>query len=638
MKTMMSAKWRVSADNGRSCIDPQLTIASDGSADGSSDADNDNDNNVDDGDPDVDDAYQDVEPDVDADQDAELEPEPEPEPDADSPTNSSTVSSSQRPTVLEAVPPPAVTRAELPGTGTDTTATTLEPPAPAAAPETTAVDLSLLIRPPPRKEALTARTYDIVPTTAAPHSTSINAVTATGDMRWVFSGGSDGYVRKFNWVESINSKLMLTVAQRHPFVDSVVKAGVLMNYWENMDGNTLSPVYSLAAHSQGLWLLTGLESGNIRLQTIRHEEGREIASLYKHTSSVSVLTLAPDEKSLISGSWDKKMFDWDLNTGETTRHFGPVAGQISSIQFRPESTLPVPYESEDPLMTNGTYSSNYNMNRTDSFAFQNGEEFNPDVAPGSPRDSLFNDSLFGDGDGDGDGDGEHEGSGQDNNQGNSSGLFGVDSAKPLSNGTNDAMAAGLPNGIPPEPTTGTNVPSEIETERNNNFRSNSFVTDLDPFTTADTQASFNFNPDINADSTPASATTFLSSSIDGALRIWDRRQPQPAARLHAARAFTPPWCMSACWSPDGEYVYAGRRNGTVEEYSLRTGLGGPARTFRFPSGSGPVTAVRAMPNGRHLVWLVLILPYLPFSLFPFTLSIPLPSLSFLPILSTISTS
>lgn len=84
-----------------------------------------------------------------------------------------------------------------------------------------------------RAEALSAATYDIVPTIAAPHSTSINAVTATPDMRWVFSGGSDGWIRKFNWVDTVNSKSMLTVAQRHPFVDSVTKAGVLMSYWEN---------------------------------------------------------------------------------------------------------------------------------------------------------------------------------------------------------------------------------------------------------------------------------------------------------------------------------------------------------------------------------------------------------------------
>lgn len=84
-----------------------------------------------------------------------------------------------------------------------------------------------------RPEAITASVYDVVPTVAAPHSTSINAITATPDLRWVFSGGADGYIRRFNWIETANGKSMLTVAQRHPFVDSVTKAGVLMNYWEN---------------------------------------------------------------------------------------------------------------------------------------------------------------------------------------------------------------------------------------------------------------------------------------------------------------------------------------------------------------------------------------------------------------------
>ncbi|KAL8795460.1 MAG: hypothetical protein Q9195_002049 [Heterodermia aff. obscurata] len=91
-----------------------------------------------------------------------------------------------------------------------------------------------------RAEALSASVYDIVPTIAAPHSTSINAVTATPDLRWVFTGGSDGYIRKFNWVETANGKSMLTVAQKHPFVDSVTKAGVLMSYWENEDSNRMS--------------------------------------------------------------------------------------------------------------------------------------------------------------------------------------------------------------------------------------------------------------------------------------------------------------------------------------------------------------------------------------------------------------
>lgn len=91
-----------------------------------------------------------------------------------------------------------------------------------------------------RPEMLTAPVYDIIPTIAAPHATSINAATATPDLRWVFSGGADGYIRKFNWAETATGKSMLTVAQKHPFVDSVVKAGVLISYWDNEDSHRKS--------------------------------------------------------------------------------------------------------------------------------------------------------------------------------------------------------------------------------------------------------------------------------------------------------------------------------------------------------------------------------------------------------------
>ena len=101
-------------------------------------------------------------------------------------------------------------------------------------------------REPPQLQdkADTCLSYDIVPVLAAPHATSVNAITATVDMRWVFTGGSDGYIRKFDHFASMNGKVPLTVAQKHPFVDSVTKvifghspthrkAGVLLSYWEN---------------------------------------------------------------------------------------------------------------------------------------------------------------------------------------------------------------------------------------------------------------------------------------------------------------------------------------------------------------------------------------------------------------------
>jgi len=109
------------------------------------------------------------------------------------------------------------------------------------------------------------------------------------------------------------------------------------------------------------------------------------------------------------------------------------------------------------------------------------------------------------------------------------------------------------------------------------------------------------NSEGQAEQPISSETTFLNASIDGTLRIWDRRQSNPVARILPTRS-TPPWCMNACWSPDGNFIYAGRRNGTVDEYSLHKGLREPRRTFRFPSVSGPVSAVRTMPNGKHLIW------------------------------------
>ncbi|KAE8146472.1 WD40-repeat-containing domain protein [Aspergillus avenaceus] len=478
-------------------------------------------------------------------------------------------------------------------------------------------DLVSAYHPPVRSACLTASTYDIVPTTAAPHATSINAVTATADMRWVFSGGSDGYVRKFNWVDSINSKLMLTVAQRHPFVDSVIKAGVLMTYWESMDGNSLSPVYSLASHSEGLWLLSGLESGAIRLQSVRHDEGKEIALLQQHTSAVSVLSLTSDEKSLISGSWDKRVFDWDLNTGQTRRKFGASAGQISALDIRPESSIPIPKDTTETPLPNGTYSSNYQTGGQDSFSYldtsndQGGAGESSNQQAGSPADSLFGgaDSLFGDADGPGGESAGDNGFGIDDDDEFGKALANgtlpdadapgeSEPAMPQTNSTETAAAPPPPPAAPPaEPSTQSTQSTEPNTQPKQEeeapptlINGLPHAEDLEP--PSQTQ-------EPNQDKTSGTDNVFLAASIDGTIRIWDRRQPDPIARITSRNS--PPWCMNACWSPDGNYIYAGRRNGTVEEFSLHKGLRDPDRIFKFPQGSGPVTALRAMPNGRHIV-------------------------------------
>lgn len=500
--------------------------------------------------------------------------------------------------------------------------------------------------PPTRAEALTARAYDIVPTMAAPQSTSINAITSTPDMRYVFSGGSDGYVRMYNWVETANGKVPLTVAQKHPFVDSVMKAGSLTTYWENEEpsiktppsgpdeGKWTSPVYSLAVHHQALWLLSGLESGGINVQTCRHQAGTRITTLRDHTSAVSVLQLSRDETSVLSGSWDKTILDWDLQYGTVKRRFENISGQVSTIQLRPTSDVSIPEVKESVHESLDTFSSNNAdkprtngayLNGTDRRESKGGDE----DAMGSPS-SLFGEdhgSLFGE---------ESGGAGVATNafadddeltRALTDGLQEPDQDAPI---PEDAEMTEVGGGGPvqsPKPSEDPIVAEDTTAvdERQSQEKTKEELTEdvtASANTSTPTEALTNGLPhsdepltapptDTSSSKTisaaelpPQSESTFLDASFDGSLRIWDRRVPDPIAVI-TPYGGTPPWCTSACWSPDGNFIYAGRRNCTVDEFSIHkmgTNRNKPERTFRFQQGSGAVYALKTMPNGRHLVW------------------------------------
>lgn len=388
-------------------------------------------------------------------------------------------------------------------------------------------------------------------------------------------------------------------------------------------------MYSLAVQHEGLWLLSGLESGGINLQSVRHDEGKLITCLRKHTSAVSVLNLAQDERSLLSGSWDKSVIDWDLNTGQIKRTFEGSGGQISALEIRPMSSLPVPEALGDVVVASSTLSSNNSDKPRVNGVLTNGIDYGVDTDPqstgdnaneaGSPTDSLFGgndaDSLFGDN--------------EDGEAGAPSGGNFVDDdddefSKAVANGVQEQVHENAEHDVNMvDASDTTTLPlgggnfkdgSASEQEPSNsqiatkNLSSESAVNGLPPVETATPHAE-EVSPklDVRDSSAAASAdalstaeSTFLAASFNGSLCIWDKRQSRPIAKISPRNV--PPWSMNACWSPNGNYVYVGRRNGTVEEYSLHKGLRGVERSLKLPNGSGPVSAVRAMPNGRHLIW------------------------------------
>ncbi|PTB71670.1 WD40 repeat-like protein [Trichoderma longibrachiatum ATCC 18648] len=501
-------------------------------------------------------------------------------------------------------------------------------------------------RPKIRPEVYTARLYDIVPTMAAPMSTSINAMAITPDLRYWITGGADGYIRKYDGPGTINGKLPLTVAQRHPFVDSVTKAGILMSYWPNEEPavpgrsdqeHVLSSVYSLAVHSEALWLLSGLESGAINLQSVRHDEGKRICCLQKHTNAVSVLTLAPDERSVLSGAWDKNIFDWDLDTGHIKRSFDGSGGQISSIELRPASGAPVPADADEPLPSstistnNGAPMAGQSFTGSAAVKSPNGLDRSITVATRGETDaaaaaSPAHESLFGGSDDAGSLFGETAGEqpfghdddefgggmnmAGDNEAGmdhsadkamETEGRMEADKQLKQSESADDAMDVDPPisnSGPPPAPESAAPGPQPLDGESTTEAPSErqGIKRPRSPMIVSSQPPPTQFDP------TQVSQTTFLSSAIDGTIRVWDRRVPSAVARI-SNRVGVPPWCMSACWSPDGNKIYAGRRNGTVEEFDIAKAKRGwqPERVLRFPAGSGAVSAIKPMVNGRHLV-------------------------------------
>lgn len=74
--------------------------------------------------------------------------------------------------------------------------------------------------------AKAAASYDIIPYTAALHACPVYCVDVSWGLKWMFTGGQDGFIRRFNFFDSINNKLPLTVAQRHPFVDSITRVSL----------------------------------------------------------------------------------------------------------------------------------------------------------------------------------------------------------------------------------------------------------------------------------------------------------------------------------------------------------------------------------------------------------------------------
>ncbi|WFD43699.1 Transcription factor spt8 [Malassezia psittaci] len=512
--------------------------------------------------------------------------------------------------------------------------------------------------------------YTIDPIGAAPHSTPIHAMAMVQDASVLLSGGSDGYVRWYDLNASVNGKNMLTQNLRSSFVEGVTKGGVLTTWWGNahLQANDplsrtdapLSPVHSLACERDALWATSGGEGGNINLYGLRHDPGQLRHVFRKHTAAVSALALSDSQTMLISGGWDRGVFQWDLHTGQVVRAFDGHIGQVSSIHFRPTQAPSVTQQTiQGDAMevdyTQGTSPTEVEMheelappsqdlhNETNlvsdlSTAAKNDNKAENDGDNDNDSDSLFGEqdesmaearvdgsgeSADADGDSDDDADGEEDlfrspeikpeaDSGLDpsrqpaNQQGKGSGPWSL--ALPGQQRTQSDRAQSTPEAQQhPSPKTQPDPKSSADSKPKTNVRH----LPKPMFGSMSTAGQY------DADLSQFSSDILLTSTLSGQVLLWDRRvdtKGRPGVHALPLPPHTPPWCMSVCWNNAGNRIYVGRRNETVDEWDVRM-LPDLSASFtkdsakapsllnilRLPKGSGPVNAVRMMPNDRHIV-------------------------------------
>ncbi|OSX65309.1 hypothetical protein POSPLADRAFT_1136503, partial [Postia placenta MAD-698-R-SB12] len=219
------------------------------------------------------------------------------------------------------------------------------------------------------------RSYTVEAICAIPHPVPTHCLAASACMTHLLTGSQDGYVRDYDIFAAVNGKVFLTAPQRHHcgVMEGLMKGGQIRCWWENplevpipgAEDVSLSPVYSLAMHSDALWALAGSDQGNVNLYTVRHDPGRLIHIMKGHRGSVSGLALQHDEMGYFSAGWDGDAIQWDLNTGQMVRKFTAHGSQLTSIGVRPlqapnaqhvqPQLYPMPNAQDDDIKSETSY-------------------------------------------------------------------------------------------------------------------------------------------------------------------------------------------------------------------------------------------------------------------------------------------
>jgi WD40 repeat protein/tRNA A-37 threonylcarbamoyl transferase component Bud32 len=184
------------------------------------------------------------------------------------------------------------------------------------------------------------------------HAMAVTAVAYAPDSAFLASGGADGLVKVMH---SDNGQELFRVSAELPVTslayspdgrrlavagkDRVAQQGDLTVWDVGGKGKVWSHqpvplITSLAYSRDGNYLLSGHHDGSLRVW--HAAQGREMATLRGHTSTVASVAFSPDGDRLVSASHDRTVKLWDIDACEVVLTLTGHTGEVTGVAFAPD--------------------------------------------------------------------------------------------------------------------------------------------------------------------------------------------------------------------------------------------------------------------------------------------------------------
>jgi WD40 repeat protein len=183
------------------------------------------------------------------------------------------------------------------------------------------------------------------------YKTAVTAVDVSPDERWILAGFEDGTLRILNSstfeevlaIENAASAAIYDI-EMSPKMDVIfLAAGNRIMLYDTLGVN----IINWSHHRNTIWSMDISRGGdymvstevNKTFQLIDVFEGIAVESMRAHEDITLAVAFSPDGKRFASGSNDKLVFLWDLETRKVIKEFQGLSDNIYDVAFSPDGNL-----------------------------------------------------------------------------------------------------------------------------------------------------------------------------------------------------------------------------------------------------------------------------------------------------------